>query len=337
MRSRSTTVLTLALSVVILFGAACRQQATPSQTPPTQALRVGGPPNISMLVLLARDNASASSVFEFIPIQTGKLAMDAVLAGDIDVGVIVDSNIAFLRFEGGGDLGVIGTIQKKRDDGLVARTDRGIKSVGDLRGKTIGYLQATTSHVFLARYLSSHGLTLSDVKLVSMAPPAMQAAVSRGDVDAISVWQPFRYNALKQLGTAAVEFNNNGEYVAQAVLAVRKSAVASKREAILSFLRALVAAEGELQRRPDQAMSALATAIPMDIEALRGAWGEYDTRLLLDDSLTALLQEEGRWISETQPNAKGRPAPDYATSILPELLRMVSPDRVSVTNPAGAR
>jgi NitT/TauT family transport system substrate-binding protein len=280
-----------------------------------------------MLVLLAR--GKAKPLFEFVPIQTGRLAMDAVLAGDIDVGVLVDSNIAFVRFEGGDDLGVIASIQKKTDDGLVSRRDRNIRSAADLRGKTIGHLPATTSHVFLARYLAAHNLTFNDVKAVSMAPPAMQAAITRGDVDAISVWQPFRYNAIQQLGTNAIEFRNSGEYVA--VLAVRKSTIAGKRRELVSFLATLLAAEEVLRSSPEQAISALAEAIPMDRTALEKAWGEYDTRLLLDDSLLTLLREEGRWISETQENFKGRAEPDYSTSLVPELLREAAPDRVSIS------
>src|SRR5688572_1434323 len=85
------------------FFVGCRdtQPATAVDENALRSLRVGGPPNISMLVLLAHawGSGAPQRPFEFVPIQTGKLAMDAVLAGSIDVGVLVDSNIAFVKFE----------------------------------------------------------------------------------------------------------------------------------------------------------------------------------------------------------------------------------------------
>lgn len=320
------------LAILILVGltSGCgRPAAPPADTGPAQSLRVGGPPNISMLPLLARASGDpAASGFDWVPIQTGKLAMDALLAGNIDVGVLVDSNIAFARFQGGEDLAIIASIQRKRDDGLVVRADRKIRTAADLKGRRIGFLMGTTSHVFLTRYLAAHGLKTADATLVAMAaPPALQAAVVQGDVDAVSVWQPFRYNALASLREKGGELKNGGEYVAQALLVTRRSRSNERGAAITALLRSLITSEQRLHSDSDWAIRTLAQAIPMPEEALRGTWQEYDTTVRLDDTLASLLEEEGQWIA-TLPDTAGRQVPDYRTSIAPEWLRAISPDRV---------
>ena len=53
-------------------------------------------------------------------IQTGKLAMDAVNSGSLDIGIIVDTNIAFIKFQPA-KLKVVAVIAEKSDDAIIAR------------------------------------------------------------------------------------------------------------------------------------------------------------------------------------------------------------------------
>src|SRR5688572_16584042 len=71
------------------------------------SLKWGGPKNISMLPLIATTQgffAKYRLAAAYIDIQTGKKAMDALRTGDLDVGVLVDSNLAFAGYEQADDL-----------------------------------------------------------------------------------------------------------------------------------------------------------------------------------------------------------------------------------------
>jgi NitT/TauT family transport system substrate-binding protein len=318
----------ISVTGVMLIVSGCRSN---KGSAPGSAIRLGGPKNIAMLPIIAdvkgyfRDEAVT---VEYRPLQTGKIAQDALVSGDIDLGVLVDSNIAFIRFQGENDIRVVCTIQEKHDDALVARRDRGITKPTDLTGKKIGYLPATTSHIFLARYLAKQGVDINGVTLVSMSPPAMQAAVIRGDVDAISAWQPFRFNAMKELGGNGVEFNDESAYVAYALIAGRSRFFDARTDECKRVLRALLRAEEFVEKNTDEAIAILADKIPMERDALQAAWKEYRVRVRLDQGILKLVEEEGRWIAETQDGFKGKPVPDYSITFDATLLRNVAPDRV---------
>ena len=75
-------------------------------------------------------------------------------------------------------------------DGLAVRNE--VKSFADLKGKTIGVSAPSTSPYFgLACMLSKNGMSLKDVKVVSLEPqPAAQAFVS-GQNDAAMTYEPY--------------------------------------------------------------------------------------------------------------------------------------------------
>lgn len=333
-RSRPPAGLAFTLLLLALFQCACsdRSHEQPSVRKDQTKVKIGGPKNISMLVLLANhqgyfENAGIDA--SFVPIQTGKLAMDALNAGDIDIAVMVDVNLAFVRFQGGDDIRVLCTIQEKRDDAIVARKDRGVRTPSDLKGKKVGYLSATTSHTFLTRFLDRNGLSVRDVVAVNMPPPAMQAALVRGDVDAISVWQPYRYNAMEALKDNGVELLNT-VYTAYALLATRRDFLDASPGTAEKILRALLEAERSLSEHPTEARSYLSVEIPIDPQALETAWTEYTTRVRLDKSLLDLLNEEGAWIKQTQEGFGSKALPNYRDGLYPAPLRAIAADRVSL-------
>src|ERR1700728_4125843 len=74
---------------------------------------IGGGPNVSMSVIIAQKRgyfAGENLKVDFEPLQTSKIAFDAVAAGQIDLGVVTDANIALLGFSGLGQVRVIGSI-----------------------------------------------------------------------------------------------------------------------------------------------------------------------------------------------------------------------------------
>ncbi|WP_298212245.1 ABC transporter substrate-binding protein [Acidovorax sp.] len=75
-------------------------------------------------------------------------------------------------------------------DGLAVRND--VKSFADLKGKTIGVSAPGTAPYFgLAWMLSKNGMSLKDVKIVSLEPqPAAQAFVS-GQNDGAMTYEPY--------------------------------------------------------------------------------------------------------------------------------------------------
>lgn len=75
---------------------------------------------------------------------------------------------------------------------LMVRKDSPIRTMEDLRGKTIAVPNRFSNQRLLVyKGLKDRGMKLSDVKLVEMPPPDMPAALYAGAVDAIISGEPF--------------------------------------------------------------------------------------------------------------------------------------------------
>lgn len=82
-------------------------------------------------------------------------------------------------------------------ESLVAR-DPSVKSLADLKGKTVAVPFSSTAHFSLLQALEGAGLKAGeDVKLVNLAPDAMLAAWSGKQIDAAWVWNPVLSELLK--------------------------------------------------------------------------------------------------------------------------------------------
>jgi len=85
---------------------------------------------------------------------------------------------------------------------LVVPKGSQVKSVKDLAGKKIATAQGSDGHYGTLRTLQKHGVDPKSAQLLFMAPPQQIAALEKGDVDAMYVWEPFVTPLLEKGGTA---------------------------------------------------------------------------------------------------------------------------------------
>ncbi|ODS32626.1 MAG: ABC transporter substrate binding component [Candidatus Scalindua rubra] len=291
----------------------------------------GGPKNISMIPIIADKKGffkRAGLNVQTNYIQTGKIAMDALMSKDIDFSVSVETNMAFIKYQPESNLQVICSIAQKYDDAIVARRDMGINSPKDLEGNTVALLAATTSHVFADRFFKFYGLDPNKINIFNLTPPSIQAAVITGNVTAGSIWQPYRYNVVKELGDKAIEFNDRRIYKAYSIVAVRKEFALQHPELIKKFLRVLIEAEEHINSYKEVSIAILSKELGIEPEVLRAVWEEYVNKVELDNDLFEIIKEEGVWIHETQKGFKEKPVPEYTDVINAQFLQEVDPARV---------
>ncbi len=230
------------------------------------SLRLSGSKVISVLPLIASEEGffkEEGIEIDYQNIEVGKFNMDAILAGSVDIGVIVDSNIAFNSFNEN-DLVAFGSIMTYQANGIIANNTLG--SSKDLRGKRIGFFPATTSHLYLLYYLRTHGLRSKDIFPRIIQPPAMLQALKEGSVDAVSIWNPWRYNILRTLGSKADEFPlDKTIYPARAYLATTRTYLNGHKELIQRFARVLKKAESYTKNNPEEIYRRYAKWNNMDV------------------------------------------------------------------------
>jgi ABC-type nitrate/sulfonate/bicarbonate transport system substrate-binding protein len=133
---------------------------------------------------------------ELVPTQGGAAAIPALVSGSVDL-MYSNYTSALLAVEQGLPIRLVaGNDVGKADHGIFVAKDSGIETVVDLKGKTfaVNNLQ-NIGTVAINSLLEDAGMQTSDVKLVEMPYPDMQAALERGAVDAIWQVEPFQASA----------------------------------------------------------------------------------------------------------------------------------------------
>jgi ABC-type nitrate/sulfonate/bicarbonate transport system substrate-binding protein len=116
-------------------------------------------------------------------------------AGAIDLALSGANGVLFAAAEGV-NAKIIASISQESARGFstsyYAKAQSGIRSVPDLKGKTVGLNGFSTSgHLWLWAALQKHGLSDSDVTIAPVPFPAMEEALIAGKIDAGEFPQPF--------------------------------------------------------------------------------------------------------------------------------------------------
>src|SRR5258708_15900700 len=129
-------------------------------------------------------------------------AIPALTAGNVDV-VPNGETQAILRSTANPEIRVILTVAEYGYR-IVARQSAGVRTAADLRGKKIATSLNSSAHFYIVKTLRNVGLSEADVTVVGMTPPEMPAVLARGDVDAVSIWEPAAEQSARALGLEAV-------------------------------------------------------------------------------------------------------------------------------------
>jgi NitT/TauT family transport system substrate-binding protein len=328
-----TWVLAIAFAV-LAAGVAIYRFNTP-RAAPLKPLVWGGPKNISFLPIIAEQKGFFRAEGLAVRpnyLQTGKVAMDALISGDLNFAVIVETNIAFVKFQEGADVKVIASVIRKHDDAIMARRDQGIQTPKDLEGKTLALVPGTTSHRFADLFIDFYKLDRKKIRFLSLTAPSIQASVLNGSIPAGSVWEPYRYDVQQALDGKLVQFNDPRIYTAYGLLAVRGDFAKAEPVRIRSFLKALIRAEAFIGDHRDEAITILAKEMEMDPAVLTAIWGSYEPSVQGDEALSDVFAGTGQWAKATQKGLESKPVPAYTDVLDFSFLRRV--DATRITSPA---
>ncbi len=114
----------------------------------------------------------------------------ALVAGDLDFGLMGYYNTIIEAATSGMKSKIIGMCSRQ-GIGLIARSDRGIRTVADLKGKRLGVPPPGVQVLAITAALDKVGLKLgNDVQSVPVAFADQPAVLERGDVDAYAGTEP---------------------------------------------------------------------------------------------------------------------------------------------------
>jgi sulfonate transport system substrate-binding protein len=141
---------------------------------------------------------------------------------------------------------------------LVTRPDTGIKSVKDLKGRSVAVTRGTDPHIFLLRALAAEGLGEDDIKTVLLQHPDGYRALEKGQVDAWAGLDP--HMAKAELESGAILFFRAPELNTYGILNVREAFAKEHPDLVTRVLRVYERARRYSIEHPDELRQVLVEA-----------------------------------------------------------------------------
>ncbi len=319
-------LLVLVLTTCCVGG--CGKREAPLKPPAqlTEVTLAQNPVPHSALPIIAKekgyfeDEGLDVTVKEF---TTGKLCFDAMLGGGAEFSTVAETPIMYAGFSQQ-PVWVVATIESSPlSVKILARKDKGVTTPTDLRGKKVGTFKGGSAEYFLAQFLKKHGMSMQDVRVTYMAPPALVTAIVRGDLAAIAMWEPHIYNGETGIGADAVTFTGEDIYTETFHIAVMKEYAEQNASTVESFLRALAKAEALIRSNPEEAKETILRAISIDPEILDHIWPNFRFDLVLEQEIIDLIEKEAAFAVESGAVPEDSAIPDYQTMFEPRFLRAI--------------
>jgi sulfonate transport system substrate-binding protein len=185
-------------------------------------LRVGYQRYGSLSLLKARNDAPnvVWSLFESGPALT-----EALKAGSIDIGETGEAPPIFAA-AGGTKFKIVATSDEvPQGEAVLVKSDSGIQTFADLKGKTVALNKGSNVHWLLVKLLQANNMTLQDITIKYLKPAEGRPAFDSGQVDAWVIWDPY-FALAEQPGVKiladATGLAGNREYILAAPDALEK-------------------------------------------------------------------------------------------------------------------
>ncbi len=259
--------------------------------------------------------------------DSGPTSINAVMQGGAELAETAEFPVVRAIFQKS-TLSVIAANDKFENDYLVARKDRGIEKVADLKGKQIGVARQTINEFYLGRFLALNGISPEQVALVDLQPAEFVSAISGGRVDAIIAWQPYIHQMVNQQSNIVVWPAQSNQSV-YGLLVGRTEWITAHPDTVVRFIQSLKQAEDYAVSNRDQAKMIVQKRLNYEASYVAQIWAQHNFALSLDFSLIAAMTDEAHWIIDNQLTTE-RAVPDFQKYIYTAALKTVKPDAVNI-------
>jgi NitT/TauT family transport system substrate-binding protein len=269
------------LAVVLLLA------ATPARA---EALRLGyeswvapGP----FFIALEKGWFDADGVsVELVNIEDVRIRASALATGEVDA-ITANIDEAILQLAADGELRFAFAIAESHGgDGLVAHND--IKSIGDLKGKTVAVEPDSSRQFYLNTLLHAADMNQTDITTLAKAPGEAGLAFERGEVDAAVTWRPWLARTEKmQHGGVLTDTSEQPGLLVEMVVA-RDEVLEIRRAEFQALYRAWLRAVAWAKKNPNDSATLIAAGI--------GRW-------LRDDSVVTEMRKGIAYYDNPMNNA----------------------------------
>jgi NitT/TauT family transport system substrate-binding protein len=223
----------------------------------------------------------------------------------------------------------LATIDKSMIFFIIARADRGIKTVADLKGKRVGVPRQTIMEFYLGRMLELNGLRMKQVTMVDSKASDPAGTIIGGEVDAVVTWEPYVTQIRKQMGSGVIIWPVQSGQVSFWSTVSTPGWINGHANLVRQFLKSLAQAEVYIPRHLNEAKAIIKKRLKYDDAYIAAIWAEHEFSLSLDQSLITAMEDEARWMIKNNLT-KEKQVPDFLNYIYVEGLEAVKPDAVNI-------
>jgi NitT/TauT family transport system substrate-binding protein len=260
--------------------------------------------------------------------EAGKLAADALINGKADIctsaGFVFVSNCIDHR-----DLRIFGTIATAQINKVIARKDKGVRSVKDLRGKKIGITRKSAGEFFLGSFLMVNGLSMKEVEIVDLKPGEIVQAMVAGEIDAALSWEPNIHKISQALGEGAIIWPGQAGQDFYFVLMAKDNWLKTHQRTARRFLKALIQAETHIRAHREAFGDFLEKTFQYAPAYVARSLQNHRFTVGLPQSMLTSLEDQARWRMETGL-MQANEFPNYLNYIDATPLHQIAPKRVRI-------
>jgi sulfonate transport system substrate-binding protein len=200
----------------------------------------------------------------------GPPLLEALSTGNLDVGRTGDSPPVFAQAAGSSLVYVAAGYPKAEGSAILVKKNANIRSLADLKGKTIGLAKGSSAHYLLVKALKASHLTYGDVNLSFLSPADARIAFEQGKVDAWVVWDPY-YADIENTGEVRVLTNGKGLAEDRDFYLASKRFAEEHYDIVKILLEEVEQTSDWANENPKEVANILAPLLKIDVAALEKA------------------------------------------------------------------
>lgn len=161
-------------------------------------------------------------------------------------------------------------------EGLIVKKSSEIKTVDDLKGKTVAVPFGTTSHFAFLNILKAHDIKTSDFTLLDMTGPDIFAAWQRGDIDGAYIWESVKSQLIDSDGeqlVSSVDAAKVGGLTAEIGIVSNKF-YSSYPEIVKAYINILDEAVHSYRDNPENAANLMSKGLGLSVKDTKIAMNE---------------------------------------------------------------
>jgi NitT/TauT family transport system substrate-binding protein len=260
--------------------------------------------------------------------DSGASAAAGMLNGEADIALAAEFPVVRQVFNKT-DITDFGTITKYENTYIICRTDSGIKTIQDLKGKKVGVTLKTISEFYLGRTLDLNGINIQQVTLVDTRAPDSEKAIAGRGVDAVATWEPWVAQINQRMGKEVITMPlQSGQYAYWNLVSTSRW-IHNHPNMIKRLIKSLVQAESYVASHQSEAKAIVRKRMTFDATYMEIIWPRYQFALSLDQSLITAMEDEARWVIKNNLT-KEKQIPDFMDYIYVDGLKAIKPEAVKI-------